>query len=221
MDTAECYRTVRTRMTEFAARMTDEQAAKPVPALPAWTVQDTYAHLAGICTEVLDGVVTARATDEDTARQVAERADRGLGELCGEWAHRGPGMEERLAGEKGYRYNLMVFDAWNHEQDVLGALGLPQFRECPTTPLVAAVLTDMFARGWRKAELRPAIRIVTPTVDSVIGVGEPVATLRISDFDLIRMFSGRRTLTEMAAMDWTGEPDRLHLFEPPATELGE
>ena len=225
MDTADCYRTVRTRMTEFAAGITDEQAAKPVPALPAWTVRDTYAHLAGVCAEVLDGVLTGRATDDDTARQVADRADRGLGELCEEWTRRGPELEERLAGEKGYRYNLMLFDAWNHEQDVRGALGLPQFRICPTTPVVSAMITDMFARGWRKAELKPAVRIVTPTEDSVVGVGEPIATLHTNEFDLVRMLSGRRTRGEMAAMGWTGDPaealDRLHLFTPPAKELGE
>jgi uncharacterized protein (TIGR03083 family) len=225
MDTAECYRTVRTRMTESAAGLTGEQTATPVPALPAWTVRDTYAHLAGVCAEVLDGKLAGRATDDDTARQVAERADRGLAELCEEWADRGPELEERLAGEKGYRFNLMVFDAWNHEQDVLGALRLPQFRECPTTPVVAATLTDLLIRAWRKVELAPAVRALTPTGDWVIGVGEPVATLRTNDFELVRMLSGRRTLSEMAALDWTGDPgealDRLHLFTPPAKELGE
>jgi uncharacterized protein (TIGR03083 family) len=225
MDTAECYRIVRTRMIEFAAGLTEEQAAKPVPALPAWTVRDTYGHLAGVCTEVVDGTLTGRATDDDTARQVADRAARNLAEVCMEWTARAPELEDLLSGEKGYRYNLMTFDAWNHEQDVFGALGLPQFRDCPTTPVVAAMLTDMFARGWRKGELSPAVRLVTPTMDTVIGIGDPIATLHTTDFDLIRMLSGRRTLAEMAAMPWTGDPtealDRLHLFTPPAEELGE
>jgi hypothetical protein len=39
------------------------------------------------------------------------------------------------------------------------------------------------------------------------------------------MLSGRRTVGEMAAMGWTGDPaealERLHLFTPPAKELGE
>lgn len=225
MDLSECYRTVRARMTEFAAGLSDEQAATPVPALPLWSVRDTYAHLAGVCAEVLDGTLTGRATDADTARQVADRADRGLARLCEEWAERAPQLEEQLAGPYGYRYNLMVFDAWNHEQDVAGALGTPQFREDPTTSLVAAMLTDMFARGWRKAGLSPAVRLVSPAADTVIGVGEPIATVRASDFELIRMLSGRRTLSEMAALAWTGDPapvlDRLHLFTPPEKELGE
>jgi Mycothiol maleylpyruvate isomerase N-terminal domain len=225
MDTAECYRTVRTRMIEFAGGLSGDQPGTPVPALPAWTVQDTYAHLAGVCAEVLDGRLTGRATDEDTARQVADRAGRALPELCAEWAQRGLELEQRLAGEKGYRYNLMVIDVWNHEQDVLGALGLPQYRACPTTPLVAATLTDLLIRFWRKAELSPAVRLATPSGEWVLGVGEPIATLRTNDFELVRMLSGRRTLSEMAALDWIGDPgevlDRLHMFTPPAKGLGE
>jgi uncharacterized protein (TIGR03083 family) len=216
---------VRTRLTGIAAGLGDDEASAPVPALPLWTVRDTYAHLAGVCTEVLDGRLSTYATDEDTARQVAERAGRGVTELCEEWAKRAPQLEEHLAGPHGYRFNLMVIDAWNHEQDVLGALGRPQLREDATTGSVAAMLTDKFARGWRKAGLGPAVRLVSPGVDAVVGVGEPVATLRTTDFELVRMLSGRRTLDEMAALDWSGDPaevlERLHLFATPAQSLGE
>jgi len=225
MDTAECYSTVRTRMIEFAEGLTGEQAATPVPALPAWTVRDTYAHLAGLCAEVLDGTISGPATDEDTARHVAARADRGLAELCEEWAGPAPRMDALISGPKGYRYNLLVQDAWQHEQDVLGAFRLPQLREDATTITVATTVMDMYVRSWRKFELSPAVRITTPTGEWVPGVGEPVASLRTNDFDLVRMLIGRRTLSEMRAMGWTGDPgealDRLHFFTPPVKELGE
>lgn len=225
MDAAEVYRTVRTRMIESAAGLSGEQAATPVPALPAWTIRDTYAHLTGLCAEVLDNVVTGPATDADTARQVAQREGRGLAELCAEWTDHASRIDELIAGPKGYRYHLLVQDAWNHEQDVLGALGLPQAREDATTPVVAGALMDKYVRAWRKFELSPAVRITTPSGDWTIGVGEPAAALRATDFDLIRMLIGRRTLDEMRAMDWTGDPgealDRLHWSEPPVRELGE
>jgi uncharacterized protein (TIGR03083 family) len=225
MDTAGCYSAVRARMIELAATLSGQQAAAPVPALPAWTVHETYAHLAGLCTEVVEGVVAGPATDDDTARQVRDRAGRGLAEICAEWAGRAPEADALIGGPKGYRYNLLVQDAWNHEQDVLGALGLPQAREDATTPVVAAALADSFARSWRKFELRPAVRIETPTGAWTLGVDDPAATLRTSDFDLVRMLIGRRTLGEIQAMDWTGTPgvalDRLHYFAPPAVSLGE
>jgi uncharacterized protein (TIGR03083 family) len=225
MDTAECYRTVRARMGELAATLGEEQADRPVPALPAWSVLDTYAHLAGLCAEVVDGVVTGPATDDDTARQVADRKGRGFTEVYTEWAGRAAEVDALISGPKGYRYNLLVQDAWNHEQDVLGALGLPQAREDATTQAVALAFMDVYERSWRKFEIGPAVRITTSSGDWTIGVGEPVATLETNDFDLVRMLIGRRTLDEMAAMGWTGNPgaalDRLHFFTPPVRSLGE
>jgi uncharacterized protein (TIGR03083 family) len=225
MDTSECYRTVRARMIELAATLSEEQAATPVPALPAWTVRDTYAHLAGLCAEVLDGVVAGPATDEDTAREVSDRSGRTFAEVCTEWAARAPEIDALTAAPKGYRYNLLVQDAWHHEQDVLGALGLPQMRYCPTTPTIAATTMDRYARAWQKFELSPAVRIETPNGAWEIGVGEPAAALRTNDFDLVRMLIGRRTLDEMRKMDWTGDPgealDRLHFLPNPVATLGE
>jgi uncharacterized protein (TIGR03083 family) len=225
MDTSECYQTVRARMIDFAATLTEEQANTPVPALPAWTVRDTYAHLAGLCAEVVDRVVTGPATDEDTAREVADRAGRGLTEICAEWAARAPEIDALIAGPKGYRYNLLVNDAWHHEQDVLGALNLPQARADATTLTVATTAMDGYVRAWQKYEVSPAVRIKTPSGGWVIGVGEPVAALSTNDFDLVRMLIGRRTLDEMRNMGWTGDPgealDRLHFLPTPAAPLGE
>lgn len=225
MDSAECYRTVRERMTGLARTLTEEQASTPVPALPAWTVRDTFAHLAGVCVEVIDGSLTGRATDEDTARQVEQRAGRSLSELCDEWAETGPRIEGLLAGPKGYRYHLMVEDVWHHEQDVLAALGLPQRRIDETTSVTCAILVDMYARAWAKYALGPAVRLSSPAGDRVIGVGEPVAALETTDFELARLLIGRRTLQEIRAAGWTGDPtavlDRLHFFDVPAAALGE
>lgn len=225
MDGAECYRTVRDRMIELAAELTDEQARTPVPALPAWTVRDTYAHLAGVCVEALDGTLTGTATDEDTARQLRARTGRSLAELCDEWSEAGSLIQERLAGPKGYRYDLLVQDAWNHEQDVLGALGLEQRRGCPTTRTTAGILVSRYERGWAKHGLSPAVRLKTASDEWVIGVGEPVAELRTDDFELARILIGRRTLEEIRAEDWSGDPsevvDLLHVFKVPEASLGE
>lgn len=214
-------------MTELAAGLSEQQAGTRVPALPAWTVRDTYAHLAGVCREVHEGTLTGRATDEDTARQVGARAGRGLAELCAEWDEVGPGIEESLAGPKGYRYHLMVQDAWNHEQDVLGALGMAQARDDDTTATTAALLVEMYARAWAKYGLSPALRLRTATLDRVIGAGEAAGVLDTTDFELVRILIGRRTLAEIGAAGWSGaEPaaetlDRLHFFPVPDNSLGE
>jgi uncharacterized protein (TIGR03083 family) len=212
-------------MAELAAALTDDQTGTPVPALPAWTVLETYAHLAGVSADVCDGVLTGPASDEDTAREVQARKGRSLTELCVEWNAVGPKIEQLLAGPKGYRYHLLVQDAWNHEQDVLAALGLPQQREDATTQTTATIMGDLYARAWTKFSVTPAVRVKAGSGDWVFGVGDPVAELDTSDFELVRMLIGRRTLDEIRDAGWTGDPseavDRLHFFPVPTSTLGE
>lgn len=68
MDVDRIYANAQNRLFDLAAELTGEQAETPVPALPEWTVVETYAHLAGICADVLSGTLAPPATDEVTAR---------------------------------------------------------------------------------------------------------------------------------------------------------
>lgn len=224
MDVAEAYRTVRARLIDLAAELTDEQAGAAVPALPDWTVQQTYAHLTGVCAEVAAGHLRRRATDEDTARQVGRRAQHTLAQLTAEWEALAPTIDALLSGPDGIRYGLMAADVWNHEQDIRGALGLPVARQDQACSGVAAFIAGLFDHRWRKLELGPAVHF--STVDGGewrIGAGEPALTLRTTDFEFNRMLTGRRSRAQLLALDWIGdaEPpiDRLHLFDLPEIDL--
>ncbi|WP_034271918.1 maleylpyruvate isomerase family mycothiol-dependent enzyme [Actinospica robiniae] len=224
MDTAEAYCTVRARLIELAAQLTDEQAAAAVPALPAWTVRDTYAHLTGVCAEVASGVLRRRATDEDTARQVSEREDRTLAELTAEWDGLAPAIDALMSGPDGIRYGLMAADVWNHEQDIRGALGLPVTRQEAACSGVAAFIAGLLDYQWRKASLAPAVHFSTVEGGAwQVGAGEPAVRLSSTDFELNRLLTGRRSRAQILALDWTGdvEPliDRLHLFDLPLIDL--
>ena len=63
MDTAECYRTVRGRMTELAAALTHDQAGTSVPALPAWAAPQpgpSYATRTGL--DAVNAIERSRAS---------------------------------------------------------------------------------------------------------------------------------------------------------------
>jgi hypothetical protein len=145
-------------------------------------------------------------------------------EVCAEWAGRAAEIDPLIAGPKGYRYNLLVQDAWNHEQDVLGALGLPQAREDATT------------RG--RDGVHGRVRALVAQVRVQPGGAHRDLERRLDDR---RRRAGRDAgderlrprqdadrppdSDEMAAMGWTGDPsavlDRLHFFTPPVSSLGE
>ncbi len=224
METAEAYGIVRARLIELAAHLDDEQAATMVPALPAWTVRDTYAHLAGLSAEVAAGELNRRATDEDTARQVEQRKDRTLGELTAEWAGVAPDVDALMSGPHARAFGLMAADVWNHEMDIRGALSLPVQRTDAVCTGVAGFIAGLLDYQWRKYGLSPAVHFSTVEGGEWrIGAGEPAVSLRTSDYEFIRILIGRRSRAQLLALDWDGdvEPliDRLHLFDLPLADL--
>jgi hypothetical protein len=59
----------------------------------------------------------------------------------------------------------------------------------------------------------PALRLVTPTIGSV-QLGNPHAArgqiaLNICDFEALRAFGGRRSIRQVLALPWHGEPTNL------------
>jgi hypothetical protein len=57
------------------------------------------------------------------------------------------------------------------------------------------------------------------------GTGAPAATLRASDFELLRAFMGRRSRAQLLALGWDADAgpyvDHLHVFGPAAADVVE
>jgi uncharacterized protein (TIGR03083 family) len=217
---AELYRDGRQRLLGLAAGLGAADAARPVPACPGWTVKDVYAHLAGVAADVLARRLDGMMTGPWTARQVQERASASLAEVCAEWAASGPRLEARLGG--GGRDELVI-DVTSHEHDVRGALGRPGARDAPGVGFSLGSVAEGLA-GWWPAGLA-AVRVVGDSGTWAFGAGTPAATLRASDFELLRAFMGRRSRAQLLALGWDAdaEPyvDHLHVFGPAAADVVE
>ncbi|NUP49530.1 MAG: hypothetical protein HOW97_19810 [Catenulispora sp.] len=226
------YRVIRGELTALAATLSAEQAATPVPALPGWSVHDTYAHLAGICSDILTGTVGDPHDAAWTAGHVAARADVPLAEICRQWNADAPTVEERLDRPEMRRAVFALFDVFHHGHDVRGALGIVEARDTPQTQFVAQLMTKFKALEWGRAG-HPPIRLATPSGSWRLGApdaedaadAEPVASLDTSDFELARIIVGRRSRAQMLAAGWVGDPepivDLLPVFGPPVTDLTE
>ncbi|GHC82590.1 hypothetical protein GCM10007079_23620 [Nocardiopsis terrae] len=218
MDSARIYENCQNRLLDLAANLDGTQLGTVVPACPDWTVQQVYAHLAGLSADVVSGQVTPPAGDEVTGRQVADRAHLGIGEISAQWRESAPALLEIMRTESRRRYSLPALDVWHHENDIRGALGLGAQTE--DADQLADFPLGGLAKGW-PAEL-PSVRVVATDTGQEWNLGEGAAlTLSGTAHELARAVTGRRSLAQILALDWTGgDPAPVAPFLPtlPAAE---
>jgi uncharacterized protein (TIGR03083 family) len=221
VDIGSAYKDGRERLLAIAAGCGPDDAARPVPACPAWTVKDVYAHLSGVVADALAGRLDGVATDPWTAKQVSDRADQSLADVCSEWAANAPLFESFLGEDADPR---IIIDEWTHEQDVRGALARPGARDGAVPEFVVGRSLEFVAQRWGEERL-PPVRVVTPSIERSLGEGDVVATLRVGDFELARVLLGRRSVEQVAALDWDGDPrpalPHFRIFGPAAASVVE
>jgi uncharacterized protein (TIGR03083 family) len=204
---AEYYRQGRLRQLALAAMIDDAAAARRVPTCPLWSVKDVYAHQAGVASDILAGNLEGVATDEWTARQVAERAERSFAEVVAELETRGAELDPLLEAAVDDVDRRLVIDQWTHEQDVRHALDAPGSRDVPLVSSAVDTILRAHTRRWPKTGL-PAVRVAGSAKSWLLGAGTPVATWRADDFELLRSLLGRRSRAQVLAQ-WDGNGERF------------
>ncbi|WP_395993339.1 maleylpyruvate isomerase N-terminal domain-containing protein [Catenulispora acidiphila] len=222
----EHYRVIRSQLVDMAAHMSPDQAAAEVPALPGWSVQDTYAHITGISADILAGVPGNPHDPGWTAGHLSTRRGHSLAEICEEWEANGPGVEAALDDPARRRSVSAVLDAFHHGHDIRGALGRTEERHTPQAAFATALTIKIRSGPWAEAG-NPPIEFATGSGGWRLGAPDaaPVAALSTSDFELSRLLIGRRSRAQMLAAGWSGDPepivDLLPAFGPPVTDLTE
>ncbi|UDY36312.1 maleylpyruvate isomerase family mycothiol-dependent enzyme [Dermatobacter hominis] len=211
----EHYLQVRRRVDALLRDQSEDRWRRPVPACPGWQVRDVLAHLYGNVEDGAAGRITgvpdARLTDEQVERH---RADPPLALLDG-WAEVAPLMAEAI--ERGDIWPALI-DAVAHEHDIRGALGEPGARDDPVVVAIAGVLADGLVGS------APSLRIELGS--RTCGRSDAELVLVTTPFELVRGRLGRRTMSEVAALDWSSVPpgavlDQYFVFGPASVPLGE
>lgn len=224
-DTTAVYRETRERITAMLDRCSEAEAGRPVPACPDWTIKDVAAHLTGIVADILAGRIDGVATDPWTEAQVGARRDRGLAEVVAEWREIAPALEAQLG--PGGAPAQMIFDEVTHEQDLRGALQEPGARDSAAVGIGLDFVASSFVGSLAERGLGPLRIAADRGPVRMVGEGAPAATLRASEFELLRAISGRRTVDEIAALGWDTDPSpwlpafTWGPFSLPAESLGE
>ena len=93
----------------------------------------------------------------------------------------------------------------------------------------ARVSTEDQSLGLQISALRdagvPGLTVRSDHTEWFVGQDPPAATLTAEPFTLFRLLFGRRSLAQMAALDWTGSPDlyldHLSVFDPAVDDIDE
>jgi len=213
-DLARMYQETRERLATLVAGLDEAGLGTAVPACPGWSVADVIGHLAAIPEDALAGRLTGPPSEDETAAQVDRFRGRPIAQTLAGWTELAPRFEEIVAAFKIWP---AVIDVASHEQDIRGAVGQPGARD-------TEVIRQM--SGWLLARLSPPVRLRVTVEDTQLQVGpdgEPVLGLTTTWYEAFRWRMGRRSLDQLAALDWSGDPapvlDHLVVFGPARADL--
>jgi uncharacterized protein (TIGR03083 family) len=172
----EVYAEGRARISDLVLALAAEDADRPVPTCPQWTVGDVVSHLVGICADVLVGNIAGVATEPWTAEQVRTRTGRALPAVVEEWSEVGPQVEalaEHFPGQMGAQW---LTDLTTHEHDIRTAVGRPGARDSRGVEIGLDFLVMVgFHAAVSARGLRPLV-VKAGERSWVVGTGETAAT---------------------------------------------
>jgi uncharacterized protein (TIGR03083 family) len=210
-EVADHYRAARLRITELVLALEDDDLTRAVPACPGWTVHDVVSHITGVADDAVHGRMDGVATDPWTAAQV----DRGRGmstqDLLERWTEQAAVLESFPLPPQA------VIDLTTHEQDIRGAVDQPGARDTEEIEFAFELVAQ------RAVEVVPGLRVETD--GATYGPEDADCTLRGDRYDLFRAMMGRRSLAQLRALDWGGEPpaaiEEVVVFGPAPADIVE
>jgi uncharacterized protein (TIGR03083 family) len=222
-DYAQTYGALRRRVSDLVRDADEEQLQRYAPAAPEWRVRDVVAHLSGITADINAGNLDGVATDSWTARQVDARRDWTIEQVLDEWDTEAAKVEAVMSSLPDVAMGQMTTDAATHEQDIRGALERPGARDCDAIVIGFDWGVQILAGMADPADA--TLRIETDAGAATVGTGTRQIGVRADRYELFRTMTGRRSLEQIRAFDWDGQPAPellvFPIFTPRPTPLVE
>jgi uncharacterized protein (TIGR03083 family) len=198
------YAGVRARTAALVRSASHEQLEAVAPATPAWRVRDVLAHMVGVPTDVLAGRMEGVASDAWTEAQVERYRGVPLEQVLAEWDEASATVEPMIP-DFGVMAGQAIADVVTHEHDIRHALGATEARDSDAVLIGSAWCAQWIAKR-SAGEGLGTLRVETDLWTHTYGSGEPDLVLRSSAFELLRAATGRRSVAQIRAFDWSGEP---------------
>lgn len=223
IDLGSAYADSRRRLTTLVAAMPDDGSGQDpkvvqVACCPGWTVHDVVGHLVAVADDAVAGRLAGPPSDDQTAAQVARYSGVPTAAVLDEWAGRAPELEKLLSEVPVWP---ALMDVLSHEHDVRAAIGEPGARDIPEIGVCARRLVKGLSPGAEMAvDMDGEVFRFEGEGEAGRGDGPDGKTLvlRTTAWEAFRFRLGRRSRRQLAAMDWTGDPepvlDRITVFGP-------
>lgn len=201
---AELYAASRDILIEQLRTLTAEQATTTVATCPDWSVKDVVGHLSGLVAEKLDGVPPPLGSDESTARQVADRSSMSLEEVCAEWQSNAAAFAAYGEGDSDF-VEALIADLVIHYHDIAETLALDIQEDDEAVTFAANRYLASLLGRTSEAGIGVSIQF------SDFGAEGDDATLKLTTtpYAFLRSLTGRRSRSEVEAMNWSADPTHL------------
>lgn len=195
------YEFVASSFLDFVRDFSDDDWATHVPCTPEWNARQLLSHVTGLPDDILKGRVEGAATDPWTASQVERNAEFSVAELLERFEQQAPEVGRIL---EAIGESRPPFDCHTHEHDLRHAFGRPGNRDNIVISSVSNQAADSLA------ELPVALTIdFTDGAAISVGASGPEAAVSLPRFEYARSRVGRRSAAQLAAYDWSGDPDGI------------
>jgi len=185
------YIALRARVIDLLRSTPESSGNIVVPCTPAWTVRQLAAHLVGVPEDILAGRMEGVASDAWTHAQVERFGHLSLSELADLFEASAPKIDAIIHNFPQPIISQFVMDVVTHEQDMRSALDVP---------------------GGRDSK---AIEVGVGFFLNLIEVSDPplfneLTSTSVSQWDILRSLTGRRTVEQMNSIGLDGEAIALH-----------
>ena len=195
---AVSYIALRARVIDLLRSTPESSGNIVVPCTPAWTVRQLAAHLVGVPEDVLAGRMEGVTTDAWTHAQVERYGELTLTELAELFESSAPKIDAIIHNFPQPIISQFVMDAVTHEQDMRSALGVPGGRDSKAIEVGVGFFLNLFETND------------PPLFDALVNT-------RVSQWDVLRSVTGRRTVEQMNALGLDGEAIALQIAGLPFT----
>ena len=183
---AVSYIALRARVIDLLRSTPESSANIMVPCTPEWTVRQLAAHLVGVPEDVLAGRMEGVTTDAWTQAQVDLYGHLTLSELADLFEASAPKIDAIIHNFPQPIISQFVMDAVTHEQDMRSALGMPGGRDSKAVEVGVGFFLNLFEDND------------PPLFDALLNT-------RVSQWDVLRSLTGRRTVGQMNSLGLDGE----------------